>query len=46
MLFITQVAKGKRDKLQVFGNNYLTVDGTGVRDCIHVVDLAEGHIAA
>ncbi|SMB88972.1 UDP-galactose 4-epimerase [Desulfonispora thiosulfatigenes DSM 11270] len=46
MPFVTQVAKGKRDKLSVFGNDYDTVDGTGVRDYIHVVDLAEGHVAA
>jgi UDP-glucose 4-epimerase len=46
MPFITQVAVGKRDKLSVFGNDYATPDGTGVRDYIHVVDLAEGHAAA
>ena len=46
MPYITQVAKGKLAKLQVFGDDYPTVDGTGVRDYIHVVDLAEGHIAA
>ena len=46
MPYITQVAKGKLDKLKVFGNDYPTVDGTGVRDYIHVVDLAEGHVAA
>lgn len=46
MSFITQVAKGKLEKLQVYGNDYPTVDGTGVRDYIHVVDLAEGHVAA
>jgi UDP-glucose 4-epimerase len=46
MPYITQVAKGKIEKLRVFGNDYLTVDGTGVRDYIHVVDLAEGHVAA
>ncbi|TQR18164.1 UDP-glucose 4-epimerase GalE [Psychrobacillus soli] len=46
MPFITQVAKRKREKLRVFGNNYPTVDGTGVRDFIHVVDLSEGHVAA
>lgn len=44
--FMTQVAVGKREKLMVFGNNYDTVDGTGVRDYIHVVDLASGHVAA
>lgn len=46
MPFITQVAKGKLMELKVFGNDYPTVDGTGVRDYIHVVDLAEGHVAA
>ncbi len=46
MPFITQVASGKREKLNVFGNDYPTHDGTGVRDYIHVVDLAKGHVAA
>ena len=46
MPFITQVAVGKREKLSVFGNDYDTPDGTGVRDYIHVVDLARGHVAA
>lgn len=46
MPYITQVAVGKRDKLGVFGGDYDTVDGTGVRDYIHVDDLAEGHVAA
>jgi len=46
MPFITQVAVGKRPKLQVFGADYDTPDGTGVRDYLHVVDLAEGHVAA
>ena len=46
MPYITQVANGKLEKLRVFGNDYPTVDGTGVRDYIHVVDLAEGHVAA
>lgn len=46
MPYITQVAIGEREKLQVFGNDYPTVDGTGVRDYIHVVDLAKGHLAA
>lgn len=46
MPYITQVAVGKRARLQVFGNDYDTPDGTGVRDYIHVVDLAEGHVAA
>ncbi|MEA4824154.1 MAG: UDP-glucose 4-epimerase GalE [Clostridiaceae bacterium] len=44
--YITQVAMGKREYLSVFGNDYDTPDGTGVRDYIHVVDLARGHIAA
>ncbi|MDB5175737.1 MAG: UDP-galactose-4-epimerase [Candidatus Saccharibacteria bacterium] len=44
--FVMQVAVGKRPELIVFGNDYDTVDGTGVRDYIHVVDLALGHIAA
>ena len=44
--YIAQVAIGKREYLSVFGNNYDTVDGTGVRDYIHVVDLALGHIKA
>lgn len=46
MPFIAQVAVGKRPELSVFGNDYDTVDGTGVRDYIHVVDLAIGHIKA
>lgn len=46
MPYITQVAVGKRESLAVFGNNYPTKDGTCVRDFIHVVDLADGHIAA
>ena len=46
MPYITQVGKGVMDKLKIFGDTYLTTDGTGVRDYIHVVDLAEGHIAA
>jgi UDP-glucose 4-epimerase len=46
MPYITQVALGKRPFLQVFGNDYPTPDGTGVRDYIHVCDLAEGHVAA
>lgn len=44
--YIAQVAVGKREKLTVFGNDYPTQDGTGVRDYIHVVDLAKGHLAA
>ncbi len=46
MPFISQVAVGKRARLSIFGNDYDTVDGTGVRDYIHVSDLAEGHVAA
>ncbi|MYL47788.1 UDP-glucose 4-epimerase GalE [Virgibacillus halodenitrificans] len=46
MPYITQVAVGKREKLSVFGDDYETNDGTGVRDFIHVVDLVRGHIAA
>lgn len=46
MPFIAQVAVGKREKLSVFGGDYPTKDGTGVRDYIHVMDLAEGHLAA
>ena len=46
MPYITQVAIGKLEKLHVFGNDYPTHDGTGVRDYIHVVDLARGHICA
>ena len=44
--YISQVAVGKREYLRVFGDDYETVDGTGVRDYIHVVDLAKGHVAA
>ncbi len=44
--FVTQVAIGKRDKLSVFGSDYPTLDGTGIRDYIHVMDLARGHVAA
>ncbi|WP_017093679.1 UDP-glucose 4-epimerase GalE [Vibrio splendidus] len=44
--FVAQVAVGHRDRLGVFGNDYPTPDGTSVRDYIHVVDLAEGHLAA
>ena len=44
--YITQVASGKRDHLSVFGNDYNTHDGTGVRDYIHVVDLAKAHLKA
>ncbi|MBY7982938.1 UDP-glucose 4-epimerase GalE [Vibrio fluvialis] len=46
MPFIAQVAVGRREKLAVFGNDYATPDGTGIRDYIHVMDLADGHIAA
>lgn len=46
MPFITQVAVGKLERLRVFGNDYPTPDGTGVRDYIHVMDLADGHVAA
>lgn len=46
MPFIAQVAVGRRDFLAVFGDDYDTVDGTGVRDYIHVMDVAAGHIAA
>ena len=46
MPYVTQVAVGKREKLSIFGNDYPTIDGTGVRDYIHVVDLAKGHLAA
>lgn len=44
--FVAQVAVGRRDKVRVFGNDYPTPDGTGVRDYIHVMDLAGGHVAA
>lgn len=46
MPYITQVAVGKRDKLKVFGQDYPTPDGTGIRDYLHVMDLAQGHVAA
>lgn len=46
MPYITQVAIGKRERLGIFGNDYDTPDGTGVRDYIHVVDLAKGHVCA
>ena len=46
MPFITQVATGKREQLSIYGNNYDTPDGTGVRDYIHVEDLATGHLKA
>lgn len=44
--YVCQVAAGKLEKLSVFGNDYPTADGTGIRDYIHVMDLAEGHLAA
>lgn len=46
MPYVTQVAAGKREKLSIFGNDYPTPDGTCIRDYIHVVDLAKGHVAA
>ncbi len=46
MPYVTQVAIGRREKLSIFGNDYDTVDGTGVRDYIHVVDLANAHLCA
>ena len=46
MPYITKVAKGELKKLRIFGDDYETIDGTGVRDYIHVLDLAEGHVAA
>ena len=46
MPFITQTAVGRREKLSIFGSDYDTIDGTGVRDYIHVVDLAKGHVKA
>uniref|UniRef100_A0ACB8FRP2 Uncharacterized protein n=1 Tax=Sphaerodactylus townsendi TaxID=933632 RepID=A0ACB8FRP2_9SAUR len=46
MPYVAQVAVGRREFLSVFGNDYNTADGTGIRDYIHVVDLAKGHIAA
>ena len=46
MPYVSQVAVGKLPQLSVFGNDYDTVDGTGVRDYIHVIDLAKGHVAA
>ncbi len=46
MPYITKVAKGELEKLKIFGNDYNTPDGTGIRDYIHVVDLAKGHVCA
>ena len=46
MPFVSQVAVGRRDAVHVFGDDYPTPDGTGVRDYIHVCDLASGHVAA
>lgn len=46
MPYISQVAVGKLDTLSIFGNDYATIDGTGIRDFIHVADLAQGHVAA
>ena len=46
MPFVCQVASGRREELAIFGNDWPTKDGTGVRDYIHVMDLAEGHVAA
>ncbi|MCH1880988.1 UDP-glucose 4-epimerase GalE [Alcaligenes ammonioxydans] len=46
MPYVAQVASGKREQVQVFGQDYDTPDGTGVRDYIHVMDLAQGHVAA
>ena len=46
MPYVAQVAIGRRERLQVFGNDYATPDGTGVRDYIHVLDVAEGHVDA
>jgi UDP-glucose 4-epimerase len=46
MPYISQVAVGRRERINIFGNDYPTPDGTGVRDYIHVMDLAEGHVSA
>lgn len=46
MPYVAQVAVGRRERLSIYGDDYPTVDGTGVRDYIHVLDLAEGHVAA
>lgn len=44
--YVSQVAIGRLEKLRIFGNDYPTIDGTGIRDYIHVMDLADGHVAA
>ncbi len=46
MPFVAQVAVGRQPRLRIFGNDYPTPDGTGIRDYVHVVDLAAGHVAA
>lgn len=46
MPYVTQVAVGRREKLSIYGSDYDTVDGTGVRDYIHVIDLANAHLCA
>lgn len=46
MPYVAQVAVRKRPRLNVFGNDYNTIDGTGVRDYLHIMDLAEGHVSA
>lgn len=46
MPYVAQVAVGKRPHLNVFGNDYNTIDGTGIRDYLHIMDLAEGHVSA
>lgn len=46
MPYVSQVAVGNRPCLNVFGNDYNTIDGTGVRDYLHIMDLAEGHVSA
>lgn len=46
MPYVAQVAVGNRPRLNVFGNDFNTIDGTGVRDYLHIMDLAEGHVSA
>lgn len=46
MPYVAQVAVGNRPNLNVFGNDYNTIDGTGVRDYLHIMDLADGHVSA